>query len=152
MSYVQVQTNRDGGGRETAYVHVATSEWDAAKGRSVQRRLYVGKLAPGGSDVLLSKGFGAGAGARVALAELRGRVAAGQNVEAWLRLPAAGGGGKGDAPASVAVVGDAHVLRALALETGLEEALGAAFGDADGPALLGMAMHQTAEARPLYLA
>jgi len=52
----------------------------------------------------------------------------------------------------VAVVGDAHVLRSLALETGLEEALIAAFGDVDGPSLLGLAMHQTAEARPLYLA
>ena len=40
MSYVQVQTNRDGEGREATYVHVATSEWDAVKRRSVQRRLY----------------------------------------------------------------------------------------------------------------
>ena len=140
MSYVQVQTNRDGEGREATYVHVATSEWDAAKRRSVQRRLYVGKLDTGGTEVLLSKGFGAGGGARVALAEPRERVAGGQNVEAWLRLPAAGDRGNGDVPASVAVVGDAHVLRTLALETGLEEALSAAFGDEDGPALLGLAI------------
>jgi transposase len=152
MSYVQVQTNRDREGREATYVHVATSEWDAAKRRSAQRRLYVGKLDAGGTEVLLSKGFGSGGGARIALAELRERVASGQNVEAWLRLPAAGGGGNGDVPASVAVVGDAHVLRTLALETGLEETLNAAFGNDDGPALLGLAMHQTAEARPLYLA
>ena len=74
MSYVQVQTNRDGEGREATYVHVATSECDAVKRRSAQRRLYIGKLDPGGADVLLSKGFGSGGGARVAQAAPAGPV------------------------------------------------------------------------------
>lgn len=152
MSYVQVQSNRDRVGRKATYVHVASSEWDPVKRRSVQRRLYVGKLDPGGTEVVLSKGFGSGGGRRVSLAELRERVATGRDVEAWLRLPQAAGAGDGEVPASVAVVGDVHVLRSLALETGLEETLVKAFGEADGQSLLGLAMHQTAEARPLYLA
>jgi hypothetical protein len=155
MSYLQTQRNRGRKGGEFAYVHLARSVWDPSRGRSVQKRVYVGRLDPSGKHLVLSKGYGVRSGERVELAELRRRVAAGEDIEAWLRVPS-GGTGDGaapqDAPAGVAIVGDAHVLLALARETGLARLLEDAFGAEEGQALLGVALHQAAEGRAVYLA
>ena len=155
MSYLQVQRNRGKRGGQFAYVHVARSVWDPVRGRSVQRRAYVGRLEAEGGRLVLSKGYGARSGETVELAELKRRLEAGEDVEAWLRLPLAGAGHGlpgGDVPAGVATVGDAYVLLHLARETGLAVLMEKAFGSEQGQALLGVALHQAAEGRAVYLA
>lgn len=155
MSYLQVQRNRGKKGGQFAYVHLARSVWDAVRGRSVQRRVYVGRLEASGGRLVLSKGYGARSGETVELAELKRRMKAGEDVEAWLRMPVAGAGhgvSGSDVPAGVATVGDAHVLLHLARETGLAGLVQQAFGTEDGQALLGVALHQAAEGRAVYLA
>ena len=159
MSFLQVQRTRDQDGRALAYVHLATSHWDQRRGRSLQSRVYLGKLDPSGKRLLLSKGFPARSGQSVALEELRRRHAAGEDLLAWLRAPvvlasvvAAGAGAGAERPARVEVVGDLHLLWQLGRELGLERLLNSAFGEDEGVALLALAAHQTAEGRPLYLA
>ena len=155
MSYLQIQRNRGGTGEELAYVHLARSLWDPARGRSVQRRVYVGRLEQSGERLVLSKGYGARSGQIVELSDLRRRLESGEDVEAWLRMPAPGAlpaASGGNVPAGVATVGDAHVLLHLAREIGLAGLVEAAFGASAGPALLGLALHQAAEGRAIYLA
>ena len=48
MSYLQVQRNQGTAGGRLAYVHVARSVWDPVRGRSVQRRIYIGRLEASG--------------------------------------------------------------------------------------------------------
>jgi hypothetical protein len=155
MSYLQTQRNRGRKGGEFAYVHLAWSMWDPLRGRSRQRRVYVGRLDPSGKRVVLSKGFGIRSGEAVELCELKRRLESGEDVEAWLRLPRGGApgdaGGQG-APVGVAIVGDAHVLLHLAREMGLAPLLQEAFGAEEGLVLLGLAMHQAVEGRAVYLA
>jgi hypothetical protein len=93
--------------------------------------------------------------ASIALDELRRRVNRGEDLEAWLRMPAPGAPGAlgdDDPPAQVKVVGDAHVLLALAKDIALQEALIEAFGAEDALTLLSLAVYQSGEARALYLA
>ena len=154
MSYLQVQRNPGRRGQELSYAHLAASVWSSEKKRSVQRRLYLGRLSEDGTEVVISKGFPSRSGTHIPVEELRTRLRDGEDLEAWLRLPAGGSGRtrRSDAPARVEVVGDAHLLLTLARETGIEEILVQVFGPKDGLALLGLAIHQTVEARPLYLA
>lgn len=156
MSYLQIQRNRGKQGRQFAYVHLTRSVWNPAKRRSVQQRVYVGRLEASGERLRLSKGFGGRGGTVVALAELRRRLTAGEDVAAWLRAPAAGTGGAGGAttavPAGVSIVGDAQVLLHLAEETGLTRVTREAFGAETGDVLLAVALHQAAEGQAVYLA
>ena len=155
MSFIQVQTNVGRDGRKLAYVHFATSVWVTGRNRPAQKRVYLGKLDTASGEVAVSKGFPNRSGSRVPLATLQGKAKAGEDVEAWLRLPAEPDSllAKGmDFPARVEVVGDAHLLLTLARETGLDAALEGAFGPKEGPAILALAMHQVAEGRPPYLA
>ena len=153
MSFVQVQRNRDKVGRTHGYVYLAASRWSRDKKRSTQARVYVGALDEGSDEVVVAKSFPFRAGARVPLEELRSRARAGEDVEAWLRMPSDGGAASGaDAPAGVLVVGDAWLLQHLADSTDLPEILVRAFGEEDGQALLALAFHQVAEGRPVYLA
>jgi hypothetical protein len=155
MSYLQVQRNRGKKGSEFAYVHLARSVWDPARGRSVQRRVYVGRLDASGRRLVLSKGYGLRSGEAVELADLKRRLEASEDLEAWLRVPVAGPGGGvpgAGVPAGVAIVGDAHLLLHLARESGLAALVEEAFGAEDGQALLGVALHQAAEGRAVYLA
>jgi len=155
MSFIQVQRNKGRGGRKLGYVHFATSVWITGRKRPSAKRVYVGKLDPASGQVAISKGFPSRSGSKVPLATLQSKAAAGEDVEAWLRLPGETGGvlAKGtDFPARVEVVGDAHLLLTLARETGLDATLEAAFGPQEGPAILALALHQVAEGRPPYLA
>lgn len=157
MSYLQVQKNRRQQGKEFTYVHLATSVWDARKGHSVQKRVYLGRLEPDSERLVLSKGYPARSGTEVTLTELRKRLDKGEDLEAWLRVPLnvptqAATVGVQDIPSRVSVVGDAHVLLKLADELKLLSHLEAAFGREDGRVLLGLAVHQAAEGRPIYLA
>jgi hypothetical protein len=155
MSYLQIQRNRGKKGGQFAYVHLARSAWDPTKGRSVQKRVYVGRLETAGRRLVLSKSYGLRSGEAVELAELKRRLEAGEDVEAWLRLPVVGPGGGasgGGVPVGVAIVGDAHVLLHLAREIGLAVLVEEAFGAEEGQVLLGLAMHQAVEGRAVYLA
>ena len=155
MSYLQMQRNQRKQGGQFVYVHLARSVWDAVRGRSVQRRVYLGRLEASGERLVLSKGYALHRGAAVELAELRRRLDAGEDIEAWLRAPAGGlqeivpGG---DAPVGVSIVGDAYVLLHLAREIGLAALVEEAFGVEDGLVLLGLALHQAAEGGAVYLA
>lgn len=155
MSYLQVQRNQDRGSRQLAYVHLAHTVWLPEKKRPAQRRLYLGRLDQSGTEVIISKGFPGRCGTRIALDELRQRVNRGEDLEAWLRMPAPAtpsAWGDADLPAQVKVVGDAHVLLALAKGIGLQEALMEAFGVEDGLTLLSLAVYQSGGGRALYLA
>jgi hypothetical protein len=155
MSYLQLQRNRGRGSRQCTYVHLAHTVWLPDKQRPVQKRLYLGRLEQSGTEGIISKGFPARYGTRIALDELRMRVNRGEDLEVWLRVPAPGtpgAWGDDDPPAQVKVVGDAHVLLALAKDIGLQDALIAAFGSEDGLTLLSLALYQSGGARALYLA
>jgi hypothetical protein len=75
MSYLQIQRNRGRKGEQFAHVHLARSVWDPVRGRSVQRRVYVGRLEASGQRLVLSKGYGGRSGETVELAELKRRLA-----------------------------------------------------------------------------
>jgi hypothetical protein len=152
MSYLQVQPGGKSNARGAMYVNLAWSEWDSAKKRSVQKRFYVGKMAPGGEEVLVNKRFTGGGELRVPLKELRARAAAGlAGFEAWLRSLAAGPASP-DGVARVDVAGDAWLARHLAEASGLGAELERVFGAAEGGALLGLAAHQFATGHALYRA
>ena len=151
MGYLQVQRNTRREGGRFEYVHLAKSVWDAGRGRSVQKRVYVGRLDRSGKRLVLSKGYGGRGGTTVELAELRRRLAAGEDLDAWLRLPA-GAGAPRDLPVGVSIVGDGHVLFSVATQTQLAALVEESFGAEDGPVLMALALHQAAEGRAVYLA
>lgn len=153
MSYLQIQRNLTKQGHKLPYVHVARSVWDPRRKRSVQKRVYVGRSDESGEQVIVSKGYPAHGGKALAMAELRRRLAAGDDLEAWLRTPVAGATAvSADLPAGVSIVGDAHCLLRLAEQTRLVPLLEEAFGLEVGRVLLGLALHQAAEGRAIYLA
>ena len=151
MGYLQVQRNTRREGGRFEYVHLAKSVWDAGRGRSVQKRVYVGRLDRSGERLVLSKSYGGRGGTTVELAELRRRLAAGDDLDAWLRLPA-GAGAPRDLPVGVSIVGDGHVLFSVATQTQLAALVEESFGAEDGPVLMALALHQAAEGRAVYLA
>jgi hypothetical protein len=151
MSYVQVQPGGKANAKGAKYVNLAWNEWDPKRKRSVQRRFYVGRIAPDGGDVVVNKRFCGGAEVRVPLAEVRARAAERAGFEAWLR-GLAGGPAAADGVARVDVAGDAWLIRHLAEASGLREALEGVFGPADGGALAGLAAHQFATGHALYRA
>ena len=68
MSYLQIQRNQRKKGGQFVYVHLARSVWDAVRGRSVQRRVYLGRLEASGLRLVLSKGSALRRGVAVELA------------------------------------------------------------------------------------
>jgi hypothetical protein len=155
MSFILLQTAKGGDARKTrTYVHWTTSVWNRKTRRSEGRRVYVGVVGSDGESVAVSKSYGGRRGVSVPLSELRRLVESGKDVEAWLRSPPEGSpeAAAGAFPAGVEIVGDAHALLTLAEECGLRKALRDAFGEEDGEAACGLAIHQAAEGRPLYLA
>lgn len=156
MSFIQLQSVGGGKGKAgRVYVHLATSAWNPRRGRSEQSRVYLGSLGADGESVTVSKSFKGRGGDAVPLSEIRRRLAEGGDLQAWLHTPAAGKGvamARPDTPAGVEVVGDAHVMLSIAEECGLRQVLSGAFGEEAGDALVGLAIHQAAEGRPLYLA
>jgi len=164
MAFLTFQKQNEG--RHTS-IYITVARWgDLRDGRrgAIQRRFYVGRLAPDGTHVKLTKGIAGGARVRVNVEQLRRKVVeadAVSDVQAWLRgLCAASAGaapipGGGIAPATAPgtdLVGQVHVLGTLARGLGLDRCLNAAFGEATGPALLYLAMHQIVRGEPLYLA
>ena len=165
MAYLTMQ--KQGGGRYTSIYATAATWGDVGGGRrgAVQERLYVGRLDAAGGRVRVSKGFAGGLAVDVGLEELRERArsAAGvAEVAVWLRgLCASAAGGDAARPSvellpagdlGTALVGLPHVLGGMAAATGLDRCLADAFGEEVGTALLYLAMHQVAQAEPLYLA
>lgn len=155
MSFLQIQAGKSAAGKKFSYVHLATSVWDKDKGRSVQKRLYLGKLDASGENVEMSKSFPGWRGSSLSLAELRRRAAGKECLASWLQasgpsLPAAIPAA--DPPASVEIVGDVHLLLHMAQESGVGAFLDEAFGNRDGAALLGLAIQQVANGQALYLA
>jgi DNA-binding GntR family transcriptional regulator len=159
MSFLQIQAGKSAAGEKFSYVHLATSVWQKDKGRPVQKRIYLGKLDAAGENVEISKSFPGWRGTKLPLAELRRRVESKEDLVVWLhksgpvQLPSAGNSGVSeDPPASVEIVGDAHLLLYLAQETKVGDFLSEAFGERDGTPLLGLAMQQVANGQALYLA
>jgi hypothetical protein len=132
-------------------VNLAWNDWDSKRKRSVQRRFYVGRIAPEGGDVLLNKRFTGGGEVRVPLEEVRVHAGERAGFEAWLRA-LAGGPGAPDGVARVDIAGDAWLVRHLAKASGLEEELVRVFGVEEGCALAGLATHQFVTGHALYRA
>jgi hypothetical protein len=151
MSYVQIQPGGKSNAKGAKYVNLAWNEWDPKRKRSVQRRFYVGRIAPGGQDVLINKRFTGGGDVRVPLEELRTRAAERAGFEAWLRTLAGGIAGP-EGVARVDIAGDAWLVRHLVEASALGDVLVQVFGPVDGGALLGLAAHQFATGHALYRA
>jgi hypothetical protein len=151
MSYVQVQPAGKSNAKGAKYVNLAWNEWDPKKKRSVQRRFYVGRIAPDGEGVLVNKRFTGGGDVRVSMEELRTRAAERTSCEVWLRT-LSGGVVAPEGVARVDIAGDAWLVRHLAEASGLCEALVQVFGPVEGGALLGLAAHQFVTGHALYRA
>ena len=151
MSYVQLQPGGKSNAKGAKYVNLAWNDWDSKRKRSVQRRFYVGRIAPEGGDVLLNKRFTGGVGVRVPLEEVRVHAGERAGFEAWLRT-LAGGPAAPDGVARVDIAGDAWLVRHLAKASGLEEELVRVFGVEEGCALAGLATHQFVTGHALYRA
>ena len=166
MAYLSVL--RQGKGRYTT-ICATVARWGELKGGrhgAVQERLYVGRLDSRSGRVRLSKGIVGTADVRVGIEDLRAGVGSRETlgeIRAWLvsLCPGAAPGPAAEPPATTvfpaderatALVGQTHVLLALAEGTGLQRCLIAAFGDEHGLALLYLAMHQAVRGEPLYLA
>ena len=151
MSYVQVQPGGKSNAKGAKYVNLAWNEWDPKRKRSVQRRFYVGRIAPDGEGVLVNKRFTGGGDVRVPLEDLRARAAERAGFEAWLRT-LAGGAAAPEGVARVDIAGDAWLVRHLAEASGLAGTLVQVFGPVEGGALAGLAAHQFATGHALYRA
>jgi hypothetical protein len=151
MSYVQIQPGGKANSKGAKYVNLAWNEWDPGRRRSVQRRGYVGRIAPGGDEVLVNKRLAGRADLRVPLSEVGEHATSRADFEAWLRTRCGADAGA-EAVARVDIAGDAWLIRHLCEASGLGEALGAAFGPVDGGALAGLAAHQFATGHALYRA
>lgn len=149
MSYVQIQPGGKSNAKDAKYVNLAWNEWDSKRKRSVQRRFYVGRIAPDGEDVLLNKRFTGGVEVRVPLGEVRAHAGQRASFEAWLHGLAVGPAAA-DGVARVDIAGDAWLIRHLAGASGLETELVRVFGPDEGGALLGLAAHQFATGHALY--
>jgi hypothetical protein len=154
MSFLQIQKSKGRDGRPFSYVHLASSVWRKKKKSPKQERIYIGKLDKGGREIIISKGFPARFGERIALDELKRKVSIGEDISAWLQSPSTLRrlSDSGDIPAHVEIVGDTHALMAVAKDAGLDILLGDSFGKEAGMSLLGLAFQQAVDARPLYLA
>ena len=150
MSYVQIQDGGKANKKQRKYVHFAWNEWDAKKGRSVQRRFYVGRIADDG-DMIVNKRFSGGGDVRVTMKEVRDHAKERATFEVWLRSVGGGIGGSGGV-ARVDIVGDAWMIRHFAKESGLAAVFTEAFGEVEGGALCGLAAHQFATGHALYRA
>ena len=150
MSYIQIQEKHGGGPKALPAVHVAESVWSSEKGRPVQHRRYIGRLAPDG-NVIVSKGYPNRSGERVPLARFEDMLARGEDPVAWLRS-----GGRrfpeGAEIAGVEDVGVARLFAELAVRTGLRDCLVEAFGPRTADALVVLAAFQNWRGEPLYLA
>lgn len=151
MSYVQIQPGGKANSKGAKYVNLAWNEWDPGRKRSVQRRFYVGRLAPDGEDVLVNKRLAGCSDLRVPLSEVDAHAQSRADFEAWLRTRSGASVGA-EAVARVDIAGDAWLIRHLSEASGLGEALAEAFGPVDGGALAGLAAHQFATGHALYRA
>jgi hypothetical protein len=154
MSFLQIQKIKDGNGRQFSYVHLASSVWRKKKKSPKQERIYIGRLDKDGREIIISKGFPARSGESIPFDELKRKVSGGEDIATWLQSSSAlrRTSDSGDIPAHVEIVGDAHVLMAVAGDAGLDTLLENSFGREDGMSLLGLAFQQAVDARPLYLA
>ena len=151
MSYIQIQQGGKANSKDAKYVNLAWNEWDSGRKRSVQRRFYVGRLAPGGEDVLVNKRLAGRSDLRVPLSEVDAHAQSRFDFEAWLRTRSGADAGA-ETVARVDIAGDAWLIRHLSEASGLGEALAEAFGTVDGGALAGLAAHQFATGHALYRA
>lgn len=161
MSFIQLQrapSRKDG--RAFTYVNLAVSVRPPGSRHPHQERVYLGCLLEDGKTVAVSKRFAAGTGVTVSLEELKSQAKDGKDVAAWLEGHCRRSVVVSSAPLAVTVsdlkavetVGQVHLLASVAEDLKLPSCLEQAFGAQEGAALLTLAMHQTAESRPLYLA
>jgi transposase len=151
MSYIQIQPGGKANAKGAKYVNLAWNEWDSERKRSLQRRLYVGRLTPCGREVILNKRFSGGKEMRLPLEEFESRAGDKEAFEQWLYalgLPEI----EADSVVRVEICGDAWLMLNLARSSGLQEELEALFGRRDAGALLGLAAHQLITGHALYRA
>jgi hypothetical protein len=168
MAFLTFQ--RQGGGKYTSLYATSATWVGRKKGRNggvEQDRTYLGRVDKSCKTLRVGKGHVGGAGLTVDVKKLRAMLKDGEDVVAWFKRLAVDAAGFGAAPAAApaagsavidafdkatALVGQAHVLKELAKDIGLDKALLDAFGADKGLALLYLAMHQAVRGDPLYLA
>lgn len=151
MSFIQLQPVRKTG---KTYVNLAWTVREAGRRHPRQKRIYLGALMADGATVRVTKAIAASRKVEVALEELRQLAARGEDLTKALaeRSAASWREARAGSVRTVEVLGPMHALGHYAADIGLDRCLAAAFGEEDGKHLLLLAIHQAAEARPLYLA
>jgi transposase len=156
MSYLQLQPNSSPTGRKTDYVYMAWSQWSEKKRYSVQKRFYVGRVDDKGENVIVNKKFSGGGKILLPLADVEKQAKFQDKFELWLRSRCEELNpkilGTSDKIAKVNIVGDGKALLSLAKKTALCLTLKKIFGDSEGGALVGLALHQVATGHALYRA
>ena len=156
MSYLQLQPNSSPTGRKTDYVYMAWSQWNAKKRYSVQKRFYVGRVDDKRENVLINKKFTGGEKILLPLTDIEKQAKFQEKFELWLRSRCAELApkslGTSDKIAKINIVGDGQALLSLAEDTGLCLTLKKIFGNSEGGALAGLALHQVATGHALYRA
>lgn len=151
MSYFQIQLGGKSNAKGAKYVNLAWSKWDKVKKRSVQKRLYIGKLTEDEQGVLINKRFTGGVERIISFSELNEHVTDRVGFEGWLRSRV-GDITFGEEVSRIDIVGDVWFTQHFAKTSGLTDTLVEAFGERDGHALAGLASHQLVTGNALYRA
>ena len=156
MSFLQWQQKNLVGDKKEKYAYMASSQWNAQKKRSEQKRFYIGRLDADGTHIVISKRFAGNEKILVSIKDVENAVKDKHGFEPWLRNTclelSKNNARPHDKISQVHVVGDCHALIALSGDIGLTETLVKIFGATEGNALLGLAMHQVATGHALYRA
>ncbi len=156
MSFLQWQHKNLADGKKERYAYMASSQWNAQKKRSEQKRLYIGRLDTTETHIIISKRFAGNENIVVSIHDVENAVKDERGFELWLRNTcldlSKNTTENHDKISCVHVVGDYHALIALSNDIGLTETLVNIFGATEGHALLGLAMHQVVTGHALYRA
>jgi len=156
MSFLQLQQKNLVGDKKEKYAYMASSQWNAQKKRSEQKRFYIGRLDADGTHIIISKRFAGNEKILVSINDIEDAVKDKFGFEPWLRNTclelSKNTATHQDKISHVHIVGDCHALIALSDDIGLSETLVTTFGTTEGNALLGLAMHQVATGHALYRA
>jgi transposase len=158
MSYLVRQPTKSG----KTYIYQTEATWDSTRRRSVQSRLYLGRLDPHTGRLIPGKkrGEDLSVNGSVAWEDVEKTVASGGDVHRQLAemasrhrdQPPVAPPTSGRIVEYVTEPGCFHLARELAAATGLQDALASAFGKRMARQLLFLASYQMLEATPLYLA
>jgi hypothetical protein len=85
MSFLQWQHKNLADGKKERYAYMASSQWNAQKKRSEQKRVYIGRLAANDTHIMISKRFAGNEKILVSIHDIKLAVKDEQGFELWLR-------------------------------------------------------------------